>query len=76
MKTNKEIREYLSQYPDELPVAIAKSYNGNISLFYDLKIKGMQSEDMKVLIITNPDIDTEYETLLNGADIDEEEIYG
>lgn len=75
MITNKELQDELAMYNDDLPVGIAIKYNGQISVFYHVKVEGMQSGDMKIVIINNPDVDEEYETLLNGAD-SVEENYG
>ena len=72
MKTNAEFQEELARYPGDLPVALAIKFNDNISLFYELAVSGIQSEDMKIVIINNEDVDLEYETLLNGAEVDEE----
>lgn len=72
MITNKELQDELAMYNDDLPVAIAIKYNGQISVFYQVKVEGIQSGDMKIVIINNPDVDEEYETLLNGADSVEE----
>lgn len=72
MITNKELQEELKHYPKDLPVAIAIKFNDNMSLFYDVKIDGIQSGDLKIVIIHNPDVDKEYETLMNGADVIEE----
>lgn len=75
MITNKELQDELSRYNDDLPVAIAIKYNEQISVFYQVKVEGIKSGDMKIVIINNPDVDEEYETLLNGAD-SVEENYG
>lgn len=72
MKTNKELQEELSRFPDDYPVAIAIKYNENMSLFYELKVAGIKAADMKIVIINNPDIDEEYEALFNGEDVNEE----
>ena len=72
MITNEEFQKELAKYPKDLPVAIAIKFNEMVSLFYDLKVKGIKSEDMKIVIINNPDVDMEYETLINGADEIEE----
>ena len=66
--TNKEFQDELARYPKDLPIAIAIQYNGIVGLFYDVKVTGIKSEDMAVVIINNPDVDVEYETLLNGCD--------
>ena len=69
---NKEFQELLKKYPDNLPVTIAVSYNNHKSIFTDIEVKGIACHGMKVVIITSKDVDYEYETLLNGADVDEE----
>jgi len=69
---NKEFQEILKKYPGDIPVAIAVTYNENTSLLFDLEVKGIKVDDMKAMIIVNQDLNLEYETLLNGADIDEE----
>ena len=70
--TNDELQKELHKYPGDLPVAIAIQYNESLSLFYAVKVKGMKSGDLKVVILHNDDVDLEYETLLNGAEINEE----
>ena len=72
MITNAEFQKKISQYPGDLPVAISVKFNGNISIFYDVQVEGIQSGDLKIVVLYNPDIDTEYETLMNGADEIEE----
>ena len=69
---NKEFQELLKKYPDNLPVTIAVSYNNHKSIFTDIDVKGIKCQGMKVIIISSRDVDYEYETLLNGADVDEE----
>lgn len=71
MLTNKEFQEKLKQYDDDYPVAIAINYNGNMGLFYNVTVEGIKVDDLLLVIINNPDIDDEYETLLNGADLDD-----
>ncbi len=71
MLTNKEFQEKLKQYDDDYPVAIAINYNGNMGLFYNVTVEGIKVDDLLLVIINNPDIDEEYETLLNGADLDD-----
>lgn len=70
--SNEEFQKELKKYPAELPVAIAIKFNDNLSLFYDLKVAGVTSGDLKIVIISNPDVDNEYETLINGGDEVEE----
>ena len=72
--TNGELQEWLSRYPKDLPVAIAVTFNNNLSLFYEVAVEGIQSGDMKVVIVSSKDVDFEYETLMNGCD-DIEENY-
>lgn len=72
MIENKELQEILKKYPSDIPVAIAVTYNDTTALLYDLDVKGIQVDGMKAVIITNPDLNLEYETLLNGAEVDEE----
>lgn len=72
MIENKEFQNLLKKYPDNLPVAIAVTYNENTSFLFNLEVKGIKVDDMKAVIIVNQDLNLEYETLLNGADIDEE----
>ena len=72
MIENKEFQKLLKKYPDDIPVAIAVTYNDTTSLLYDLEVEGIKVENMKAVIIINQDLNLEYETLLNGADVDEE----
>ena len=74
MITNEEFQKEISRYPGDLPVGIAIKFNGNLSIFYDVKVEGIQSGDLKIVVIYNPDVDLEYETLMNGAE-DVEENY-
>ena len=73
--TNKEFQDKLKQYDKDLPVAIAISYNDVMSLFYDLEVEGIQSGDLKVVIVTSGTINEEYEVLFDGGEIDEEKDY-
>ena len=75
MITNVEFQKEISQYPDDLPIAIAVRFNGNISIFYDVMVEGIKLGDLKIVAIYNPDVDLEYETLMNGAE-SVEENYG
>ena len=72
MIENKEFQNLLKKYPDDIPVAIAVAYNGVTSLLYDVEVKGIKVDDMKAVIIMNQDLNNEYETLMNGAEVDEE----
>ena len=69
MITNKELQDTLKEYPDDLPVGMGIQFNDNISVFYDVKTDGIQSGNLKVIMIHCPDVDMEYETLMNGSEI-------
>lgn len=69
MITNKELQDTLKRYPDDLPVGMGIQFNDNISVFYDVKAEGVQSGNLKVILIHCPDVDMEYETLMNGSEI-------
>ena len=69
---NKEFRELLKKYPDDLPVAIGIHYNNTRGIFTAIGVEGIECQGHKVVIISSKDVDYEYETLLNGADVDEE----
>lgn len=72
MIENKEFQDILKKYPDDIPVAIAITYNDTTAFLYNLEVKGIKVEDMKAVIIMNQDLNNEYETLMNGAEVDEE----
>ena len=72
MIENKEFQELLKKYPDDLPVAIAITYNDVTSMFYNLEVQGISFEGNKAVIIINEDVNMEYETLMNGAEVNEE----
>ena len=78
MMENKEFQNLLSKYPDDFLVGIALTYNDTTTILWDIEVKGIrvESEDLEAVILINNDLNIEYETLLNGAEIDEEEIYG
>lgn len=69
MITNKELQDKLKQYPSDLPVGLAVSFNDNISAFYDVKVDGIQQGDLKIVLIHCPDLDSEYEHLINGEGV-------
>lgn len=75
MITNKEFQDKLKQFDNDLPVAIAISYNDVMSLFYELNVEGIKSGDLKVVIIASETINEEYEVLFDGGEIDEEKDY-
>lgn len=70
--TNEEFQEALKEYPKDLPVAVAIKFNDHLSVYYDVKVEGIKSGDLRIVIITNPDLDEEYETLINGCEEIEE----
>ena len=72
MIENKEFQELLKKYPDNLPIAIAITHDEVTALFYDVKVEGIQSGEMKSVIIFNEDINQEYEVLYDGGEINEE----
>ena len=72
MIENKEFQELLKKYPGDLPVAIAVHYNDAMSIFTVIKVEGIECQGKKIVIISSEDVDYEYETLMNGADVDEE----
>ena len=72
MIENKEFQEILKKYPDDIPVALAIEYNNQKALFYNLEVKGIKFEGMQAVIIVNQDFNIEYETLMNGGEVDEE----
>ena len=72
MIENKEFQEILRKYPDDIPVALGIEYNNQKALFYNLEIKGIKFEGMQAVIIVNQDFNIEYETLMNGGEVDEE----
>lgn len=75
MIENKEFREILEKYPDDAVMALCLEYNNQKSLFYDLEINGIKflagGDEIKAVIIVNEDFNKEYETLINGGEIDE-----
>ena len=40
-----------------------------ISAFYDVKTDGIQSGDLKIILLHCPDLDSEYEHLMNGEGV-------
>ena len=72
MMENKELQNILAKYPDDIPVAISLTYNDVTALLYEIKVNGIEFEGKKALIIFNEDLNYEYETLMNGEEVDEE----
>ena len=70
MIENGELQKILKKYPDTLPIMIAISYNNHTSLFDDVEVKGVRVEGTEAVIVLSRDVNYEYETLLNGAEID------
>lgn len=71
MILNKEFQEVLKKYGDDLPVAIEVNFNGTKQFFTEFTVMGVKVHDLKLVIVNSADLDEDYETLLNGADIDE-----
>lgn len=70
MITNKEFKELLKKYPDDIGIAIAIRFNELTSIFSDIQVKGIACHGREVVIIMSEDVNNEYETLINGADVE------
>jgi len=70
---NKEFQELLSKYPGDAVMMIGVEFNDHIAL-WELEVKGIKftnhGEDVKAVLLVNDELSKEYETLLNGGEID------
>jgi len=71
-KTNKELQEHLSKFPDEAPVGIGVKHDGILEVFHKLTIQCAKKEDLQLVIINSEDIDEEYEAFYEGSEPNEE----
>ena len=73
MIENKEFQELLSKYPGDAVMMIGVEFNDHIAL-WELEVKGIKftnhGEDVKAVLLVNDELSKEYETLLNGGEID------
>ena len=70
MIENKEFQELLKNYPDDIGIALAIRFNDLTSIFSDIQVKGIACHGREVVIIMSEDVNNEYETLMNGADVE------
>ena len=70
---NKEFQELLSKYPGDAVMMIGVEFNDHLAL-WELEVKGIKftnhGEDVKAVLLVNDELSKEYETLLNGGEID------
>lgn len=70
---NKEFQELLSKYPGDAVMMVGVEFNDHIAL-WELEVKGIKftnhGEDVKAVLLVNDELSKEYETLLNGGEID------
>lgn len=70
---NKEFQELLSKYPGDAVMMIGVEFNDHIA-FWELEVKGIKftnkGEDMKAVLLVNEELSKEYETLLNGGEVE------
>ena len=56
LKSNKELQQILSKYPDDMKVVIGvESEHLGLGLFYDIVCGGLETSDMENITIVNMD---------------------
>ena len=70
---NKEFQELLSKYPGDAVMMVGVEFNDHIAL-WELEVKGIKftnhGEDVKAVLLVNEELSKEYETLLNGGEVE------
>ena len=70
---NKEFQELLSKYPGDAVMMVGVEFNDHIAL-WELEVKGIKftnhGEDVKAVLLVNDELSKEYETLLNGGEVE------
>lgn len=70
MITNETLQKTLKHYPEDCTIAISIKYNGVTSMYMDIEVEGIKYEDEKFVLLFSGNIDEEYETLLNGGEVE------
>lgn len=72
---NKEFQEQIQKFPDDAIMVIGIEYNNQKALFTDVDVKGIEfqsnGETIQAVLILEDDLSLEYETLLNGGEVNE-----
>ena len=70
---NKEFQELLSKYPGDAVMMVGVEFNDHLAL-WELDVKGIKftnhGEDVKAVLLVNEELSKEYETLLNGGEVE------
>lgn len=67
IKSNKELQQILSKYPDDLKVVIGvESKHLGIGIFYDIVCGGLDTGNEKVIYIASEDLGLEMDMLKEG----------
>ena len=71
IKSNKELQQILSKYPDDLKVVIGvESKHLGIGIFYDIVCGGLDTGDEKIIYITSEGLGLEMDMLKEGESFD------
>ena len=70
MITNETLQKTLKDYPKDCTIAISIKYNDVTSIYTDIEVEGIKYENEKFVLLFSENVDEEYETLLNGGDVE------
>lgn len=71
IKSNKELQQILSKYPDDLKVVIGvESKHLGIGIFYDIVCGGLDTGDEKIIYIASEGLGLEMDMLKEGESFD------
>jgi len=70
LKSNKELQQILSKYPDDMKVVIGVETKQGIGLFYDIVCGGLDTGNEKLIYIASEGLGQELDMLKEGVDIE------
>jgi hypothetical protein len=71
LKSNKELQQILSKYPDDLKVVIGvESKHRGIGLFYDIVCGGLDTGNEKLIYIASEGLGQEFDMIKEGCDLE------
>lgn len=71
IKSNKELQEILSKYPDDLKVVIGvESETLGLGLFYDIVCGGLKTDYEKLIYISSEELGQEIDMIKNEEDVE------
>ena len=71
IKSNKELQQILSRYPDDMKVVIGvESEHMGIGLFYDIVCGGVDTGNEKLIYIASEGLGTEIDMIKEGEDME------